>query len=97
MRSREAIAWGAVIGMLIAAFSLKSETRGPGPSETGEATVSVLGVVVDRVEIPAGSAKLPTDRIMRGVLTAMIGSAVAFGCAGGLLGAVLGRSRIKPK
>ena len=96
VKMREYIAWGALIGMAVGLFTLSAAMRGPGPDTPGEATNSVLGVVVDRVTIPPdpdGRAGLPTDRIMRGVLVMMIGAAVVSGCLGGLLGWVVGRSR----
>lgn len=96
MRTREYVAWGAVIGMGLALFSLNAVTRGPMRDAPGEATTSVLGIVVDRVVIPTdpeGRAGLPTERIMRGLLASMIGTAVVSGSIGGLIGWGLGRSR----
>jgi hypothetical protein len=98
MRTQEYIAWGAVIGMVAVQFTLTAVMRGPGPEAPGEATASVLGVVVDRVSIPPdpdGRAGLPTDRILRGLLATMIGAAVTSGCLGGLIGWAVGRSRNK--
>jgi hypothetical protein len=100
MRTREYIAWGAVIGMVVVMFTLTAVTHGPGPDTAGEATASVLGVVVDRVVIPPdpdGRAGLPTERILRGVLTTMIVSAVGAGFLGGLIGWAIGRSRIRSR
>lgn len=96
MRTREYIAWGAAVGLVAVTFTLSAVTRGPGPDSPGEATTSVLGVVIDRVTIPPdpdGRAGLPTDRIMRGLLTTMIGAAIVSGCLGGLIGWAVGRPR----
>ena len=95
MKTRECIAWGAIVGISVSFFTLSAVTRGPGPDTPGEATTSVLGVVVDRISIPAnpdGRAGMPTDRFLRGVFATMIGTAVASGGIGGAVGWAIGRS-----
>ena len=96
MKTREYAALGAVVGMAVVLVTLSAVTRGPGPDAPGEATNSVLGVVVDRVVIPAdpdGRDRHPIDRIRRGHLATMIGAAAASGGVGGLVGWAVGRSR----
>ncbi|MEO2088796.1 MAG: hypothetical protein ABGY75_04750 [Gemmataceae bacterium] len=79
------IALGAAVGGLLSSFTLSAQTIGPGPTTPGYAYARVAGATVDHVVIPPGES-IPTERIVRGYLTAL-GVAVA---AGGLLGGLAG-------
>lgn len=95
MRTREYVAWGIAIGMLLASIGTQSVIRGPTLDAPGEATTSVLGVVVDRVSIPleADQQRAQTDRVSRGWLIGLTVAAVGGGIAGGLLGWAVARVR----
>jgi hypothetical protein len=96
VKTREFIAWGAVVGMLVVSFSTMSVFRGPSSDAPGEATTRVLGIVVDRVPIladPDGRAVYSVDRVQRGLVWGLSIVAVGGGVLGGLLGWALAQTR----